>query len=257
MKDKVYSEIYTTTNYNQFKFLEWNRVIDTIHVERLISSFSENLIHGNSKNKMFSIPILVNKDLYVLDGQHRLLACKKLEIPILYTIEKNNVCNNQVILSVNTKTKIWTLWDYVTAYAKDNNPNYLEIIKFKDNYPEFRHTRMIMNLLSLKMFFSYDKLKQGLFKITDIKQSNILADRIIALKDLHAFTIKKIEICKSKFAFDGIMSIVSKSDYDEERMIEKINKYPSIIYPCVSIETYREMFLNAYNYKSRNKMIHI
>lgn len=72
--------IQLTKNYEQFKFLKLNRNIDQSYVQELKRKI---------ENRGLLVPILIDKNGYVMDGQHRLMACKELEIPVQFIV--NNV----------------------------------------------------------------------------------------------------------------------------------------------------------------------
>jgi hypothetical protein len=67
--------IHKTTDYDQFKFLE---------SQRNVTRTSAVLESIKQKNMLDLKPIICNKEKYVLDGQHRLLAAKQLRVPIYY-----------------------------------------------------------------------------------------------------------------------------------------------------------------------------
>ena len=74
-------QIHSTYDLNVFKILEGNRNINLLHVERLVKSIEEN--------GFLKMPIIVNKNYEVIDGQHRLEAAKKSKSMVYYIIEKN------------------------------------------------------------------------------------------------------------------------------------------------------------------------
>ena len=59
-------QIHSTCDLGIFKILEGNRNINLGHVERLVKSIQEN--------GFLKMPIIVNDDFEVIDGQHRLMA---------------------------------------------------------------------------------------------------------------------------------------------------------------------------------------
>ena len=69
--------IVETTNYEQFKFLQANRMLDESKIKKLQREIS---LHG------LKVPIMVNEKHQIIDGQHRLIACKKLKTPLKYFV---------------------------------------------------------------------------------------------------------------------------------------------------------------------------
>ena len=69
--------IQHTTNYNQFKLVQFNREKSAHHISQIKKKIKEN-------NLLHLHPILVNLKGEVIDGQHRLQAAQELEVPIYY-----------------------------------------------------------------------------------------------------------------------------------------------------------------------------
>ena len=66
--------IYTTSDLNIFRIAK-NRPLSELHVKRMMK-------------KDISEPIIVDSDMNVLDGQHRLDACRRANKPIRYVLNK-------------------------------------------------------------------------------------------------------------------------------------------------------------------------
>ena len=66
--------IYTTSDLNIFRIAK-NRPLSELHVKRMMK-------------KDISEPIIVDSDMNVLDGQHRLEACRRANKPIRYVLNK-------------------------------------------------------------------------------------------------------------------------------------------------------------------------
>ena len=69
------NKIYSTSEYNLFHKLKGNRGINELHVRKLVEAIKE---------KDLQIPIIVDHDMNVLDGQHRLDAYKIVGNPVSY-----------------------------------------------------------------------------------------------------------------------------------------------------------------------------
>lgn len=72
----------STTNYDMFKFRDDNRTkIRKRHVDTLAESIQRN-------NQLEKHPIVVNQDMEIINGQHRLCAAKELGIPVYYIVQE-------------------------------------------------------------------------------------------------------------------------------------------------------------------------
>lgn len=107
-KSNIISSIRKTNNYNLFSLMETgNRVIDKNHVKRI-----------QSKIETYDLtpfqPILVYKrkdKLVIVDGQHRYIACKNLNIPVYHIIVPKSKGLEILIFQLNSGNKRHTLDD--------------------------------------------------------------------------------------------------------------------------------------------------
>ena len=113
----------STTDYDKFKFVTENRSIKQRNVENLIKSFK--LTSGMLKSK----PIIVDRKFNIIDGQHRLVACKKMSIPVHYIVTDEKTDNIPIY---NTYQDKWGLEDYAHYFATQGNDNYIKILQVCD-----------------------------------------------------------------------------------------------------------------------------
>ena len=173
--------IKSTSNYEMFKFREDNRDggVKKDHVKKIKSSIeSRNLLHLK--------PILVNEDMEIIDGQHRLIAAKELGVNIFYKVERE--LHPEDIIKLNV-VKTWNLSDYLNFYCVHKKSSYLLLKNFMDAH----------NLsLRISLCFSEtpkDKLiqsfKDGTFEFQEFHNSKILGYcslTIDLLKSLISYT---------------------------------------------------------------------
>ena len=92
-------EVRSTKNYDLFKYLPENRAIHKSHVKKLEDSIrQQNLLSVN--------PIVLDKNMFILDGQHRLEACKNMDIPVFYTVLSEDCDHTSLFLL--QQSKLWT-----------------------------------------------------------------------------------------------------------------------------------------------------
>jgi hypothetical protein len=59
--------------------------------------------------------------MYIVDGQHRLEACRELKIPVYYIIDEK--AQEDDLIHLNTVRSNWTLPDYVYFHYQKKAPN--------------------------------------------------------------------------------------------------------------------------------------
>ena len=101
------NKIYSTSEYNLFHKLKGNRGINELHVRKLVEAIKE---------KDLQIPIIVDHDMNVLDGQHRLDAYKIVGNPVSYIVKDK--FELQDVRNVNSVNRKWTLTEYLMSYCK-------------------------------------------------------------------------------------------------------------------------------------------
>ena len=132
----VAGQIFYTTDYEVFKELLGNRDIDESHVKKLIKSMREEYLE---------IPIQVNQRMEVIDGQHRLAACKELGLPIYYTVSKG--AGLEETQRQNALSKKWTMIDVLESFCKRDFDDYIKVRHFmKDFNFTLQQTLVLLNL---------------------------------------------------------------------------------------------------------------
>lgn len=115
-----------TINYDLFKFKSNNRKISESNINRLKKSIQE-IGYLNSK------PITVDKNLFIIDGQHRFEACKRLQLPVLYVIE-TFIDGDRAMVNLNANQSIWRLSEYIESYAEQGIYCYVVLRDFETKY---------------------------------------------------------------------------------------------------------------------------
>src|ERR1700742_2697053 len=88
--------IKSTNDYTIFKKSPSNRDIEDPHVRSIMASIS-------IKDMLHLRPILVNSNMEVLDGQHRLEAARRLNAKIYYQIETKSEDADIILLNAHQK----------------------------------------------------------------------------------------------------------------------------------------------------------
>ena len=76
------NKIYSTMEYDKFKYQIGNREIMENNVKDIIKKIEKNEYDT-------AFPIVVNKNMEIIDGQHRFEALKRLGLPIIFCFSSN------------------------------------------------------------------------------------------------------------------------------------------------------------------------
>lgn len=110
-----------TTNYDMFKKMECNRPLHEGNIHKLMDSVK-------FKNLLPLRPILVDKDYYIIDGQHRLEVAKRLGLPIYYQVQED--ARIEDIYLLNDNSRCWKFEDYLNFYVANGNESYIKLNDF-------------------------------------------------------------------------------------------------------------------------------
>ena len=115
-----------TRNYEIFKKLQGNRAVQEDRIKNIINSINEV---GYIKS-----PIVVNEKREVIDGQGRLEAAERLNLPIHYIIVPGIGIEECRAMNINQKS--WGLTDYIKSYADMGQESFILIQKIIKEYED-------------------------------------------------------------------------------------------------------------------------
>lgn len=213
-KDSVVKEVYSTSDYSKFKSIEGNGEVDGGHVSKIIREFKE----VGQLN-----PIIVNSDFEVVDGQHRLEACKKSKRNVEYIIVDND--SLKAILSINNVNKKWSIMDYISNHATLGNKDYSAL---KSHFEEYDGTVYHIPITVLMKFMGGDlsinsikyptsKIQEGYFTIYNKEGF----DELFSMYQLVVDALKFDRALTRELSIP-IMAIISHKNFDLLRFINKI-----------------------------------
>lgn len=229
-----------TTEYEIFKDIISNREVDDKHVRKLSRSIEENnLLHLN--------PIIVDHELRVVDGQHRLEAAKLLQVPIYY-IQDNKV-TRKAISKLNSNQKNWSTMDYINFYTVEKVVGFSEFSKFLNHNPHLSSSAAI-SLCAENHNRDILGIKNGFIDVSNITQAYELAEML----DLLNKKFQKDFVYDSKFPI-AIDKVRQDRNFSFDTLITKILDNERAFVKCPTIKEYMAMIQEIYNYNlSKNKI---
>ena len=206
---KEIGKLYTTTNYHIFKYYDHNRVIDQKNVERLKKSILEN--------KGLLQPVLVDKDFYVVDGQHRVTACKEVGMPVIFN-QLDRAYTIEEVQEIQRIRQAWKIEDYVESEVKrGENDCYEVLLEYSKKYS------LPLNLTAAIFLGTTKNVKTqlitGNFHFTP-KQKQ---EAFIVFKKLNDIR-EAIGIMNEKL-YRGLILFFKSPEYDHERMVKQMEKH--------------------------------
>ncbi len=207
--------IHKTSNYSLFNYIESNRTVSKPHVQHLIRSMGEN------PQLMATRPILVNENMEIIDGQHRLQAAMTLRVPVYYTVAKGtNVESAQLM---NALQRGWSLTDYARSHALNTadpvkQKTYRTFLQLHEEYSV--PVTLLIAICEQKKRHSQNKsFKQGALTIKNEEVTRAWLDMLVDFRDI----VGRAIFSRSTFQ-NAVFYIFQNEKYDHERMIQKLKE---------------------------------
>lgn len=232
---KEVNQVLRTKDYGMFKFHNQNRGVNNTHVNKLYKSM---LVNGWLRGSY----LVIDKNGYIMDGQHRLKAAERANVPVEYVMERG--CKPQDISKLNTNSRNWNIIDHLKYHVEQQNPHYIVLDKFIKNFPEFRPTECMMLVSNSTSSSDRNTFEMGEFKTKNMNLAYEWGRRILTLKPYFSGFNKSIFIRSMIRAFQN-----PKFDFD--KFLHKVKLRPMNIFMCSTIDQYLTMIEDIYNYHSR------
>lgn len=236
------NKVYKTFDLSIFKTIEGNRVPNLMHVKRLSDSIR---VYGMKMN-----PILVNDQMQVIDGQHRLMAAKETESFVYYIIANGYRLDDVHALNLNQKN--WTKRDFMEGYANMGISDYKMIKAFYDKNDDFGLNDCIAlcsnNSVNSGTTNNGQKpFENGQWKCKDLDIAQDWANKIRMIKTYYSGY--------NRSGFVGTMANLLKHElFDFNEFMHKLRIQPTALVDCANRDQYKTLIEDIYNYKSRNKI---
>ena len=107
-----------TKRYDLFGYIHNNR---KIRFDNKFEMLCEQIQATNGN----TVPIIVDTNYLVIDGQHRLEACKKLNLPIAYRMVSAD--SERLMITLNRTQRPWSTDDFINKYVKQGNHQYEQL----------------------------------------------------------------------------------------------------------------------------------
>lgn len=217
-------KIYSTTNFSMFKFSPRNRPVSG---KKVLDSIKE-------KNMLYASPILVTKDLIVLDGQHRLKAAEELNLRIYFIVCPEEITEDD-IARFNVQQS-FQLYNYINYNAKVGN-DYSFLQYLIEKYPFRYYLSFLIDAIG-SVGHSNRSFKEGKFKLKESK--TVTEERVRELNECKETlaTIFDDDRIIHAGCLQALWRLIKSNGYDHRVFIDKIKK-----------DYYRDQFYNALKFR--------
>jgi hypothetical protein len=239
LQGKKVNDVYSTKDYNKFKFRGDNRIVKDNHVKGLIQNMKERGWEPGSY-------VVINEKGEIIDGQHRVKAAIQVGIPVHYTIEKK--AGFETIRNLNRNQKNWAITDHIHGFVQENNPHYIKLNNFIKEFPELKVTECMMLCKNSFSSVSREEFESGNFKTKDMSKAREWGNNIMSLKPYFKGYSRSI------FVRALVKLLSNKQEFKFDRFLHKVQLRPNLVFMCGTVEQYVTMIEDVYNYSSRKKI---
>lgn len=232
-------KIFTTTNYHKFRTIEGNREVNKTHLKRLAKSVSET-------SYLDIIPIIVNEDFEVIDGQHRLEVARELGLPVNYVVAPGAGLKEVQLLNANERA--WLKADYLESYIKLGNQNYVILKDFMKKFglPLTVSADILMGPIG-KRGSTAELFKNGKFVINNLRSAIDFAEKLVELKPFTEPNVWRTE------GFVSAVKAVYKK-VSRKLFIHKLEIYGRKVKKQGTVLDYIRLFEDILNFRSREQI---
>ena len=238
-------QIQKTTDYAQFSLMKGNREIDRNHVKRLKKSIKDNpeLLPDN--------PILVNKSLFIIDGQHRHAAVKELGYPLYYVVSETSTLDETRVLNITQKG--WTLLDFAHSYAESGKQAYIDFLKLHREYPKLPPSILYLCVVGHKPHDSTGVFRRGELEMRDYAEAERDVKRLDTIRRVGREKINNPMAAALLALFRGDVSGAEEFDYDTFIRKLEMDGARELFTPVGSVRGCLRVIESVYNFHSKTQ----
>lgn len=237
--------IKKTKDYNMFKLTDINRAdgIDRKRVDWLKQQIKR-------RNLLDMCPIMVNKDMEIVQGQHRWQAAKELGLELYYEVKELEARD---ILDLNS-SKQWNLKDYLNFWVKQEHKEYIKLNNFmKDSNLPFDKAMRLCTSGDSTRGVSRNKFKNGEYVHKEFKYKDRIEQIFEVVHKIKSLKPYSHYVNSSRF-FNSLVKIMDHEHYIQERLLINLERLCDKIGLRANEKGYVEMLCEIFNWRTTNKI---
>jgi len=203
--------VCSTTDYSEIKHVNGNRLTNPRNIEKIKNSMMI---------KHLVVPAILNENMEIIDGQHRLAACKELGFPFYYIVVDGY--HLPEVQMINANMKNWVNQDFLNSFidlyklGDSSYINYVELSNFMEETSLPLRTALTLSDLRLAPAKVEERFKDGNFRFYSMQDAVKIAE---ALKDFEQYN-------GSKWNQSGFAKVFAQfflnEKYNHETMIKNL-----------------------------------
>lgn len=186
-----------------------------------------------------------NGKLMVIDGHNRLAISEQLNIGVYYLAYEIDEEIDLARENAEGRAKSWSIKNYVEAYAKSGNANYVELLLYskETGIPAETSASLLRGEVGSTLNCR-DALEKGEFRIKERLRADAVAATVKLLAEYVSWGASRncaVSIAKCLVA-DGFV---------HQKLMDQIQKVPEQLEKQRDVDKYLEMWEKIYNFRTR------
>ena len=236
-KKKDDNVIYVTRDYSMFKTVTGNREVDKGHVQKLKREIQK---------KDLDLPIFINENDEVVDGQHTLQARKELGKPVRYI--RGRFENEFDVAIMNANRKNWPMTAYLNFHIENGKKDYQIIKAMTKQYSLPLECAIFLLAGGYSMWReTRTDFKQGKFKIKTLQRCNEIGADLMFMKNNF-----NIRLTRSFITAYAVVSEHPRFKWDRFKTALKTKS--AMLLRGTNTEDFVRVFDKIYNGNTSNKI---
>ena len=229
---KIDRTIKQTYDYDKFHKIKGNRDVNSTQVKQLIKSIEEGWVPN---------PAHVNEKNGLVDGQHRLEACRQLKIPFLYFVIHGAGINE--VTRINRYRRNWGFTEWMNRYADTGHFEYKAYKSFFEKWG-FDHWSTIFLLCKTKGYSGRKQLREifmnGDLKLSTIEQGKKRAKMILQIGEYYPNY-------KRRALVQAMIRVFNDHRFNFRTFIHRLSLNRDAMYDCTTVGQYLHRIDAIYN----------
>lgn len=239
------TKIYFTRDYGVFKSVSGNRDLNPGKIKRIIHDIENGL------DMLRYCPIIVDKDMNVIDGQHRLYVASKIKSNVWYVI--SDTLDLIDIARLNSNTEKWKAKDFLNCYVVKGIQDYMILENFVKKYEISIGIgfKLLMSgeITSTRQTHVKTKpaFERGEFKADCLEYATRLMDTVNLFSQFGK--------CKTRDFINAIHHLLQAGKADIGHLVKNFQSDPTALDRCDSTKDYMLALEQIYNYRKKERHI--
>ena len=239
MKCNKYVNTESTRDYSIFTTPDCQREVNESNIKGVMESIREFGVIGAISVR----PSIDNPSKYdIFDGQHVLIACKRLKVPVIYNVFTN--VPNKAMIAINGKSRKWKMQDYLHYGVKDKLDDYEFIGRI------YKSERLPLTALVMMYGGTYQnkQFKDLEWRALTVSRGDEILGYIKDFENSH-----NIQHARYARFIWGLGQIVDTQLYNHKRMMKQLSKCSQWMTKQANPEGYAKNIQMIYNHGVRDK----